>query len=144
MYGLTLRPHSTAFLASSPAGRRCTFTSSTSFSLRPDVCWRPTCPQHDGGVAGVGAAGDCRDDHRAVVQCVFSGVVLEGDAGGAAVWSDLETLEALLRKGNNNETIKSTASAGSGAPVSPSSEGHICDSTLHSEGSLFLVRSSDY
>lgn len=33
-----------------------------------------------------------------MMKAVFSVIKLEGDAGAAVVWSDLETLETLLKK----------------------------------------------
>lgn len=58
----------------------------------------PTCSQHDGWVASVGAARDGSDNHRAVTQRVLLSVELEGGCSVVVLRSHLEALEALLRR----------------------------------------------
>lgn len=69
----------------------------TTDNFPPSSASVATCSQHDGRVAGVGAAGDGGDDHRAVAQRVFIPAEVEGDGGAVAFRSDLETLESLLQ-----------------------------------------------
>ena len=55
-----------------------------------------TGPQHDRGVAGVGAAGDGCDDHGPVGEGVLFVFKLEGNHRLVALCSHLEPLKALL------------------------------------------------
>lgn len=66
----------------------------------------PTCSEHDRGVAGVGAAGDGGDDHRAVAQRVLFPVELEGHSGAVTVGSHLETFETLLEMSREEMGVK--------------------------------------
>ena len=60
---------------------------------------RPTCSQHHGRVAVVGAADDGGDDQRAVGQLVLLARVLEGDLGLQPVGGHVEAFEAHLAPG---------------------------------------------
>lgn len=69
----------------------------------PDILLEesPTCSEHDGWVAGVGAAGDGSDKDRAVAQCILFSIKLEGDLSAVTLRGDLETLETLLKMSHN-------------------------------------------
>lgn len=58
-----------------------------------------TCSQHHGWIAGVGAAGDGSNDHRAMSKSEFAVVVDKGLVVIVMVWSNLKTLKSLLWEG---------------------------------------------
>ena len=63
--------------------------------LHSTFCQKPR-PQHNGGVAGVGAAGDSRDDNIAMCQQVLLPLKQEGDLCLLVLRTDVKTLEPNL------------------------------------------------
>lgn len=64
------------------------------YSLKPP----PTCGKHDRWVAVIGAAGNCRDDHRPMRQQIVTSFIVNRNGITLLFSCNLEAFEANLEK----------------------------------------------